>query len=205
MRNNRIVLIVTTVITVLVACAQEEPNVNEFKISDLFQLKSALEQQLEQHYIEGPVEEALRFEFLIGDWDLVRKSFNHSGDVAQESKGTVSARYRFDGRVIQEDFFNYLPSGETYRAGTALYTYSPLSNAWTVAAVDASVGGTSYIPEWVNDEVRYTSEIILPERNVFTRNRIFNISKNAYEWEQEVSLDGKMWHKNYHILNTRKI
>ncbi len=204
MHNCRVVVIATVISTSLAACAEEKPNVSRFEVSDLFQMKSALEQQIEHHYTSGPIEEARRFDFLIGDWDLVRKSFNAAGDVAHESKGVVSARYTFDGRVIQEDFFNYLPSGEPYRAGTALYTYSPLSNAWVVAAVDASIGGSSYTPEWVGDEVRYSSTITLPDRNVFTRNRIFNISEDFYEWEQEVSLDGKVWHKNYHILNTRK-
>lgn len=177
---------------------------NDLKISDLFQMKPVLEQQLEEHFTSGPNTEAQRFDFLIGDWDLVRKSFDEAGSVARETRGTVSARYTFEGRVIQEDFFNYLANGEPYRAGTALYTYSPLSNTWTVAAVDASVGGTSYTPEWVGDEIQYNSTITLPIQLVLTRNRIFNISKDAYEWEQEISLDGELWKKNYHILNTRK-
>ncbi len=74
---------------------------------------------------------------------------------------------------------------------------------WGVAAVDASTGATSYSPEWIGDEVRYGSVVNLPGRDVYTRSRIFNISANSYEWEQEVSLDGETWHKNYHILNTR--
>lgn len=177
---------------------------SEFKVKNLFQMKSSLEQQLAQHYTAGPNLEAKRFDFLIGEWNLVRQSFNAAGEVANQTKGTIAARYTFDGRVIQEDFYNYLASGEPYRAGTALYTYSPLSNAWVVAAVDASVGGTSYTPEWVGNEVQYRSTITLPDRTVFTKSGIFNISEAAYEWEQEVSLDGEVWKKNYHILNTRK-
>ncbi len=176
---------------------------DNFSGTDLFEMKATLEKQFEQDYIRSPGSKAKRFDFLIGEWDLTRKSFDSQGEVARETRGIVVARYTFEGRVIQEDFHNYLANGEAYRGGTALYTFNPSTEVWGVAAVDASTGATSYSPEWIGDEVRYGSVVNLPGRDVYTRSRIFNISVNSYEWEQEVSLDGETWHKNYHILNTR--
>lgn len=92
-----------------------------FTESDLFAFKSNIEAQLEQDYLVGKsAEEDGSFDFLIGDWNLLRRSFGLNGKLQHETKGTVVAGYVFDGRVIQEDFFNYREDGLAYRGGTAL-------------------------------------------------------------------------------------
>ncbi len=177
----------------------------EFSVNDLFALKSMLEAQIETDFVEGSnAKNDGSFEFLIGEWDLVRTSFDENGNVASQTKGSVVARYTFEGRVIQEDFYNYRSDGTAYRGGVALYTYSPSSKQWHVAATDASTGATSYKPTWVKDEVQYESTVRLPDREVYTKSRIFNISRDTTEWEQKVSLDGLEWFPNYHIINHRK-
>ena len=177
----------------------------ELSATELFAFKAAMEAQLEQDYVGGTsAKEDGAFDFLIGEWGLVRRSFGLDGQLAHETKGRVVARYVFDGRVIQEDFFNYRADGRAYRGGTALYTLSPSSKSWSVAAVDAATGATSYQPQWIDGEMRYESVVELPDRTVYTRSRIYNIADNSYEWKQEVSLDREAWHQNYHIFNQRK-
>lgn len=177
----------------------------QFSVSDLFSLKSALEAQLERDFVDGVTDQTDgSFDFLIGEWDLVRTSFDEAGNAVSTTKGAVVARYTFDGRVIQEDFYNYREDGVAFRAGTALYTYSPFSQQWHVAAIDASTGATSYSPSWVDGEVHYQSVVRLPDREVQTKSRIFNISPDLTEWEQMVSIDGVDWFPNYHITSYRK-
>ncbi len=177
----------------------------EFSKSDLFSLKSMLEAQIDADFVEGATAQSNgEFEFLIGEWELIRTSFDANGDVAHQTKGTVVARYIFEGRVIQEDFYNYRDDGTAYRGGTALYTYSPSSQQWHVAAVDGSTGAGTYQPSWVDGEVHYESVITLPDREIYTKSRIFNISHESTEWEQKVSIDGMEWFPNYHIINHRR-
>ncbi len=177
----------------------------EFSKSDLFALKSMLEAQIDADFVEGATAQSNgEFEFLIGEWELIRTSFDANGDVAHQTKGTVVARYIFEGRVIQEDFYNYRDDGKAYRGGTALYTYSPSSQQWHVAAVDGSTGAGTYQPSWVDGEVHYASVITLPDREIYTKSRIFNISHESTEWEQKVSIDGMEWFPNYHIINRRR-
>ena len=88
---------------------------DNFSGTDLFEMKATLEKQFEQDYIRSPGSKAKRFDFLIGEWDLTRKSFDSQGEVARETRGIVVARYTFEGRVIQEDFHNYLANGEALR------------------------------------------------------------------------------------------
>ncbi len=176
----------------------------EFSIADLFSLKALLEAQLASDFSDGKsAQQDGAFEFLIGEWDLQRTSFGADGKASNRTEGTVTARYTFDGRVIQEDFYNYRDDGTPYRGGTALYTVSTSSGQWHVAAVDASTGATAYQPAWINGEVHYDSVVQLPDRDVYTRSRIFNISQDSYEWEQAVSIDGTEWLPNYHIINLR--
>ena len=178
---------------------------SEFSQTDLFTLKSKLENQLEYGFSESETAQSHgAFDFLIGEWDLVRTSFDADGELARRTKGTVVARYAFAGRVIQEDFHNFRDDGSAYRAGTALYTFNPSAKQWHVAAIDASTGATAYQPVWVAGEVRYESVVRLPDRDVFTKSRIFNIASDSTEWEQHVSIDRKEWFPNYHIINRRK-
>ena len=176
----------------------------EFNEDDLFALKSMLETQIENDYVDGSnAKSDGAFDFLIGEWDLVRTSFGARGNIASRTKGTVATRYTFKGRVIQEDFYTFREDGTSYRGGIALYTYSPSSEQWHVAAVDASTGATSYQPVWVDGEVRYESVVRLPDREIRTKSRVFNISSDSTEWEQHVSIDGVDWFPNYHIIQRR--
>ena len=178
---------------------------DEFPLADLFALKSTLESQFEEDFSNGTsAKEDGAFDFLIGKWDLVRTSFGADAQIAHRTKGTVVARYTFEGRAIQEDFYNYREDETAYRGGTALYTLNPSSGQWHVAAIDASTSATAYQPVWVDDEIHYESAVQLPDREVYTKSRIFNISPNTTEWEQLVSIDGVEWHPNYHIINQRK-
>lgn len=189
----------------LTATAQEAARVTDFTKSDLFALKSTLEAQIESDFVHGvDAKTNGEFNFLIGEWDLVRTSFGADGNVASRTKGTAVARYTFEGRAIQEDFYNYSDDGTPYRGGTALYTYSPSSMQWHVAAVDASTGATAYQPMWVDGEVHYESVVRLPDREIYTKSRIFGISKDTTEWEQAVSIDNVDWFPNYHIINHRR-
>jgi len=179
--------------------------VRDFSVKDLFALKLMLEAQIESDFIESSnAKNDGAFDFLIGEWDLVRTSFDQNGNVASLTKGTVVAEYKFEGRVIQEDFYNYRGDGMLYRGGTALYTYSPSSKQWHVAATDASTGAASYQPSSVDGEIHYESVVRLPDRQISTKSRIFNISRDTTEWEQKVSIDGVEWFPNYHIINSRK-
>lgn len=179
---------------------------DHISIENLFELKAVFEAQFQADYVnETALERDNPFEFLIGEWDLVRTSFDHAGKTANRTNGSVVASYTFGGRVIQEDFDNYLSNGVTCRSGTALYTYSPTTREWTVAAVDAAVGATTYSPKWINGEVHYDSVVQVPSGEVaYTRSRIFNIGRDSYEWEQEASVDKHKWYRAYHILNTRR-
>jgi hypothetical protein len=206
--NSRHIHIISAFMAVCMALAAQTPqggDVREYSANDLFALKSMLEAQIETDFVEGSnAKNDGSFEFLIGEWDLVRTSFDENGNVASQTKGSVVARYTFEGRVIQEDFYNYRSDGTAYRGGIALYTYSPSSKLWHVAAADVSTGATSYKPTWANGEVQYESTVRLPDREVYTKSRIFNISLDTTEWEQKVSLDGLEWFSNYHIINHRK-
>ncbi len=176
-----------------------------FSTGDLFALKALLEQQLERDFIHGPsASDDGSFDFLIGEWHSIRTSFNETGNVAHIAKGSVAATYVFDGRAIQEDFYHHREDDVSFRAGSALYTYRASSKEWFVAAMDASTGTTSYQPTWIENEVHYTSVVELPDRNIHTKSRIYNISPERTEWEQRVSIDGVHWFKNYHIVNNRK-
>lgn len=176
-----------------------------FTKSDLFTLKSTLEAQIESDFVQGEDAKSNgEFDFLIGEWDQVRTSFGADGKVVSRTKGTVVARYTFEGRTIQEDFYNYSDGGTPYRGGTALYTYSPSSTQWHVAAVDASTGATAYQPVWVEGEVHYESVVRLPNIEIYTKSRIFNISKDTTEWEQAVSIYNVEWFPNYHIISQRR-
>ncbi len=178
---------------------------DEFSRSDLFALKSRLESQIEYDFSHGTsAKEDGAFDFLIGEWDLVRTSFGADGEVISLTKGTVVARYTFEGRAIQEDFYNHREDGTAYRGGTALYTLSPTSDQWHVAAIDASTGATAYEPVWLDGEAHYESVVRLPGREIYTKSRIFNISQDTTEWEQYVSIDGVEWFPNYHIINHRR-
>ncbi|MGI9326334.1 MAG: hypothetical protein ACR2PZ_14015 [Pseudomonadales bacterium] len=177
----------------------------EFTPTDLFALKLMMEAQLEADYVsELNAKSDGAFDFLIGEWDLVRTSFDETGNVVSKTNGSVIAKYAFDGRVIQEDFHNLREDGIAYRGGTALYTYSPSFKQWHVAAIDASTGATSYQPIWIDGEVHYDSVVRLPDREILTNSRIFNISRESYEWEQSVSINGATWFPNYHIANHRR-
>lgn len=176
-------------------------------IDAVFDLKSGLEAQLASAYQQGPtIRSDGAFDFLLGQWELVRTSFDGQGKPADVSSGRVSARYTLEDRVIQEDFYNYGPNGDTFRAGTALYTYAPMTRQWHVAALDAAAGATAYQPVFSNGEVHYTSVIVLPQSPdtpIYTRSRIYNITRDSTEWAQQVSLDRVSWHANYHIYSRR--
>ncbi len=177
---------------------------NDFSKVDLFALKSVLEGQIERDFVDGvSAQDNGAFDFLIGEWDLVRSNYDANGNVAR-TKGSVVARYVFAGGAIQENFYNLRDDGAAYRAGTALYTYSPSSDQWHVAAIDVSTGATSYNPVVVDGEVRYESTVKLPGRDIFTKSRIFNIAGDSNEWEQQVSIDGELWFPNYHIASYRR-
>lgn len=90
-------------------------------------------------------EELNLFGQFTGDWDMVVKFFNDSGDCTYEGLGLWSFGWILDGRAIQ-DVLVYDPPDQYQappgmrRIGTSLRSFHPETRSWRVTWISATSG-----------------------------------------------------------------
>ena len=158
-------------------------------------------------YMRGPTEEALQFEFLIGDWRVDGRRFGPNGEL--QYAGRWSAQYLYDKRMVMDQFTTSGPSGQDIAAFTTLRTFSPFTKRWEIAgmaAMQPAING-KWFGHYVDGEMHLEAEGFGPNGQPFkSRIRFFEIESNCFKWENHVSLDGgDTWMKAASLVATRVV
>jgi hypothetical protein len=158
-------------------------------------------------YIRGAPPESQQFDFLLGDWDVAATRYKEDGSALFQYKGTWSAKYLNEGRMIMDDFKAHAPTGQAISSFVTLRTYCETNHRWEMAGLAAlqPAVNAEWFGEWKDGEMLTSATAKGPLGNV-VRNKIrfFHISKDSFEWESEVSLDdGKTWSRTAALLATR--
>jgi len=158
-------------------------------------------------YLSGAPPQSQQFEFLIGDWTVAATRYTEDGSTLLQYKATWSAKYLNEGRMIVDDFKAYAPTGQAVSSYVTLRTYSETNHRWEMtglAALQPAVNA-EWFGEWKDGEMSMNATGWDPAGNVVrTKIRFFNIARNSFEWDSQVSLDeGKTWSRTATLLASR--
>lgn len=158
-------------------------------------------------YLKGASPESQQFEFLIGDWDVAAIRYKEDGSPLFQYKAGWNAKYLNEGRMVLDDFKAYGPTGQAISSYVTLRTYSETTHRWEMAGLSALSPASSaeWYGEWKDSEMLLDAKGKDPMGNmVRTKIRFFNIAKNSFSWESNVSRDeGKTWVKTASLLASR--
>jgi hypothetical protein len=158
-------------------------------------------------YLSGAPPESQQFDFLIGDWAVAAIRYKEDGSMLFQYQATWNAQYLNEGRMIVDDFKAYAPTGQAVSSYVTLRTYSQTNHRWEMtglAALQPAVNGELF-GEWKEGEMLMTATGKDPAGNVVaTKIRFFNIAKNSFEWESQISRDdGRTWSKTATLIAAR--
>jgi hypothetical protein len=133
------------------------------------------------------------FDFWVGNWT----GYYYGKDSAKTNvKNNIIKT--LDGKVIQENFED--PSNKF--KGTSISVYNPKNKTWHQAWADNQGGYFNFIGE-LNDNKRIFKTIPKEVKGkLFIQRMVFhNITKNAFTWDWESSVDnGKTWKLNWQLF-----
>lgn len=148
-------------------------------------------------YLRGATFESRQFDFLIGDWDVAGARHKPDGSLLLQFRGSWSARYLNEGRMILDDFKVFAPTGEEISSYVTLRTYSEATHRWEMSGLAAFQPAivAQWHGEWKDGEMQI--EAIGEDPNgtpILNRIRFFRIERDRFSWESNVSLDDdKTW------------
>jgi hypothetical protein len=137
------------------------------------------------------------FEFTLGEWDADVIHYAADGTVAQELKGSWSARDSFGGKVIEDHFIQQV-DGVDDAAAFTLRTYCEETQRWEMVFLWAgrpATGAIGFVGNRVNNEMHLNLQQLGPNGLVIlVRIRFFDINDNSFSWENHTSVDnGVTW------------
>jgi hypothetical protein len=151
-------------------------------------------------YLRGAPPEGHQFDFLIGDWDVAATRFKEDGAVLFQYKASWSAQSLNQGRMIMDDFKALGPTGQPISSFVTLRTYSEATRRWELQGL-AALQPTSAVEwhgVWQDGQMMLDALGQGPDgKPLMTRIRFFQIEKDSFSWESEVSRDaGRTWSRN---------
>lgn len=137
------------------------------------------------------------FDFTLGEWDADVIHYGPGGEVAQELKGSWSARSSFGGKVIEDHFIQQV-DGVDDAAAFTLRTYCQETKRWEMAflwAGQPATGMLAFVGNRVGKEMHLNLQQMGPEGLVIVvRIRFFDITEDSFSWENSASADnGLTW------------
>ena len=158
-------------------------------------------------YLSGARPESQQFDFLIGDWIVTATRYKEDGSPLFQYKATWNAKYLNEGRMVIDDFKAYAPTGQAVSSYVTLRTYSETNHRWEMAGLAAlqPAVNAEWIGHWKDGEMLMSAIGKDPAGNVVrTKIRFFQIAKDSFEWESQVSRDdGRSWSKTASLLASR--
>ena len=158
-------------------------------------------------YLFGPIPASRQFEFLIGDWDVDAKRLSPDGSILFRYRGTWAATYLNEGRMVMDDFKALAPDGRPISSYVTLRTYAEVSGRWEMSGLAAlqPAGALEWHGVWTGTEmVIDATGVDSSGRNIRTKIRFSNITRNGFVWESESSADdGKRWTRTASLVATR--
>ncbi len=147
-----------------------------------------------------PAPEARQFDFLLGQWELVviPKVSSLAAKIhgAPKLLGTWKAWRAVDGFGIEDELRVIDRSGNPSSLLHTLRVYNATESKWALTGIEAYRGRTSGASaEWKSNEMVTTSQGTDEEGKAFVgRTRFFDITANAFKYQQDRSYDGgKTW------------
>ncbi len=140
--------------------------------------------------------EADQFNFWLGNWDCNGIAYG-----AKETKTPCQNNVTLElgGHVIHEHF-----KGGTY-LGESWSVYSPTQKVWQQTWVDSSGGYILLAGQFKDGKMALETTPKPSTPNVKTRLVYFNIEKDSFDWNYDLTLDGgKTWKLSWHLHYVRK-
>ncbi len=158
-------------------------------------------------YLKGAPPESQQFDFLIGDWDVTVIRYKDDGSPLVQYQASWNAKHLNEGRMIVDDFKALGPTGQAVSSYVTLRTYSEVTHRWEMVGLSALQPAAS--AEWFG--ALKDGEMLLDASGrdpagilVKTRIRFFNIAKNSFNWESNISSDeGTTWIRTASLLASR--
>jgi hypothetical protein len=136
---------------------------------------------------------AAAFGPVMGDHKCVLTYRGPEGELDQKADCRWHWYYKFEGRMVQDDFWMYGEDGNTVWAGSTIRTWDLANNRWNnmfLGVHDQGFGGMFHgVP--AGDEIHMTVEGEDPDgRKHINRIFFYDIMDGAFKWRQERSYDG---------------
>lgn len=141
---------------------------------------------------------AAAFDPLMGDHQCLLTYRGPEGELDQVSDCRWHFYYKFEGRMVQDDFWMYDDEGNTQWGGSTLRTWDLAANRWNntfIGVHDQGFGGVFH-GDPVDGEIHLTVEGEDPDgRRHISRIFFHDIQDDgSFKWRQERSYDeGKTW------------
>jgi hypothetical protein len=134
---------------------------------------------------------------MMGDHRCVLTYRGPGGELNQTASCRWKWYYKFDGRMVQDDFWMYGEDGEPVWAGSTIRTWDLAKNQWNnmFLGVHDSGFGRMFHGVPVGDEVHLTVDGEDPDgRKHLNRIFFYDVEDGAFKWRQERSYDaGETW------------
>jgi hypothetical protein len=148
-------------------------------------------------YLKGATPETRQFDFLIGDWNVDGTRYRSDGSVLITYKGSWSARYLNEGRMVLDDFKVLAPTGEIISSFVTLRSYCEVTARWELQGLGAlqPAAPVEWYGHWKDGEMLLEAVGKNPQgATVRTRIRFFDIQPQLFSWESKISADqGQVW------------
>ena len=143
-----------------------------------------------------PPREAVQFDFLVGDWELVgkpvAKTLAERIHGVRELRGTWKAHREFDGRGVEDELRLTDRAGNPRAVLHSMRVYDPAARHWLVTGLDPyRPAFSSSVAEWRGAEMIVTGSGADQDARAFvTRSKYFDITPTSFRFSQERSYDG---------------
>lgn len=145
-------------------------------------------------------DESLQFDFIIGDFDIVDKTYNvFDGSLEGHYGLKHHSYYKDDQRMVVNEltYYNIDQPDVVIGYGSSLCTYSESLGKWVTTYLPSGNASAQVATGWWEDgEMHQTGGGQLPTGGTLTaRAKFYDITKNSFKWKQEFTLDdGETWH-----------
>jgi hypothetical protein len=145
-------------------------------------------------------EGAAAFGPMIGDHACVMKYAGADGELTESAGCRWNWYYKFDGHMVQDDFYMFDAAGNVAWSGSTLRTWEPGKDRWNNMFLGAhGTGfGKMFHGQPVDDEIHIELEASDPDGTPHLLRIFFNEVKDGkFRWRQERSNDGgETWKLN---------
>jgi hypothetical protein len=139
----------------------------------------------------------MRFDFIIGDWDVDATKFKGDGSVLFAYKAQWVAQYLNEGRIVMDEFKAFAPTGQQISSYVTLRTYSQATHRWAMTGLVAfqPAANAEWNGVWKDGEMQLDAVGSNPEgKRIKTKIRFFNITPQSFAWDSKTSADdGATW------------